>query len=896
MGLYGRGRCNFCNAFGPRGWQKMPLRNPGQLLKVRGGLWRLRRQTTHASCSELELEQANSGRADVVLNPAGAARAAVVLLEPFDRPQPVTVPSAPHIVTRRGWMTGLLTELANQTPGDRLAAAAPAGIDVLGYQLEPAIAMALHGTPRVLLADAVGLGKTIQAALVIAELRARGDLRRALVLAPAGLRDQWAAELRDRFGLDPVVADAAWLHDARANLPTTVNPWTTAPLVIASIDFIKRADALRSVDAVRWDLVVVDEAHSACADTQRRTAVHQIGRRARRVLLLTATPHSGDGRAFASLCDLGAASADESLVLFRRTRPDVGLRITRRVRLLQVRQRAAERDLHARLLAYVNRLWRESHSGRQADARADLRLAATVLLKRAFSSARSLALSLEFRLKHLADPVGAMMAQLDLPLDGDDSADDDPPMLALATTGFDDEADERRVLQSLVDLARAASARDSKIAALARLLRRVNEPCIVFTEYRDTLRAIEEALPPGTSCAVLHGALDRASRSAAVRQFTSGRARVLLATDAGGEGLNLQAGCRLVVNLELPWNPMRLEQRIGRVDRIGQQRAVHVINLVAGGSREMDVLARLVHRMDRIRESLGDVDEVLGDRNAGGRTINDEAVAAVMSGCEVDDAVSGFRSCAPDAGARPSWRPADDRIVRTHVHAETQAHVDHAIQQRALLGALDRRSKRSRSSPARTTDRAASDRAVARRRTGGARAVAPLVATVPARRLRGEWARAGTLAVYRTSVVDGTGRIVDDGVLPVFSPSAAPEPRHRCDVATMARQWLALERPSFDEAAEQATNDRATDIAGLRALEALAVLPRSRVQQLVSIGDGLMIQPGLFDRRSERAADEQRRLELEDDEAPGEPSPAAYGDAVARALPPQLRLLLMVTP
>ena len=144
------------------------------------------------------------------------------------------------------------------------------------------------------------------------------------------------------------------------------------------------------------------------------------------------------------------------------------------------------------------------------------------------------------------------------------------------------------------------------------MLRRVGEPAIVFTEYRDTLLRIASTIAPLTPIALLHGGLTREDRRAAEERFTSGTAQVLLATDAAGEGLNLQARCRLVVNCELPWSPMRLEQRAGRVDRIGQGRPVHVIHLLARDTAETEILARLVRRLARVRASLGHVGDVVG--------------------------------------------------------------------------------------------------------------------------------------------------------------------------------------------------------------------------------------------------------------------------------------------
>jgi superfamily II DNA or RNA helicase len=176
-----------------------------------------------------------------------------------------------------------------------------------------------------------------------------------------------------------------------------------------------------------------------------------------------------------------------------------------------------------------------------------------------------------------------------------DASTDEEPDVELSAPGLDDRNEERRWLDRILQLARLAEVAESKLAAISRLLRRAAEPAIVFTEYRDTLArmalALQELAP-----ATLHGGLTPLERRESLRRFTSGGARLLLATDAASEGLNLHQRCRLVINLELPWTPLRLEQRIGRVERIGQSRRVHAIHLVAAGTAEESYEARLKAR------------------------------------------------------------------------------------------------------------------------------------------------------------------------------------------------------------------------------------------------------------------------------------------------------------
>jgi hypothetical protein len=239
-------------------------------------------------------------------------------------------------------------------------------------------------------------------------------------------------------------------------------------------------------------------------------------------------------------------------------------------------------------------------------AAADRELLLTVLRKRALSSPESLRQSIERRLALLSETPSADGAQLWLPLKddaGEGDSDDLPPMLRQPVLVDADR--ERQLLRTARDAAAAAEPGETKLAALRRLLRRLErrgEAVIVFTEYRDTLAHIQGRLQmPAT---VLHGGLSRTERCQAVDAFATGVSRLLLATDAAGGGLNLHHRCRVVIHFELPWNPARLEQRIGRVDRIGQRRTVHTYYLIAGESPEADMLARLRARIDRAQQDI----------------------------------------------------------------------------------------------------------------------------------------------------------------------------------------------------------------------------------------------------------------------------------------------------
>jgi superfamily II DNA or RNA helicase len=604
-----------------------------QRVCVRGARWRIVDIRTYQGCQLVTLAGTS---------PHGVVQRQV--LAPFDDIDIIAPNKRPRFARAGAWWRACRTLLADDAPPGSLRSVAHARIDIMPHQLEPALAIVRGLGSRVLIADEVGLGKTIQAGIIVSELRTRRVADRVLVIAPAGLRDQWVHELSIRFGLEAHLADAPALRRLSATLPLGVNPWTTRRIAVTSIDYVKRPEVLPTLLASPWDVLIVDEAHGAAGDSDRQAAVAAIAARTAYVVLLTATPHSGDARSFASLCRFGAAGDD--LVVFRRRRADVRSGAVRKIHTLQVRPSAQELQLHARLERYVAAVRAE---------RDGAWLAASVLHKRALSSAWSLARSVERRLNALADSDRASSKQPGLPFgdaDGEFTAADDEPGWP-AGVGLSDVSRESRLLRSLLAAAQSAATRESKLQALARLLSRADEPAIVFTEYRDTLRHVREVLR--VPSAVLHGGLTRAERAAAIADFVNGSHRVLLATDAGAEGLNLHHACRLVVNLELPWNPMRLEQRIGRVDRIGQRCTVHAFHLVSQGTGETRILARLKLRVARACADIGAPDPV-GD-------VEERAVARLVV-LGIPEAESPPDAIEPAPRVMPDLREEAEREAR----------------------------------------------------------------------------------------------------------------------------------------------------------------------------------------------------------------------------------------
>ena len=768
-------------------------------------------------------------------------------------------------------------------------------MDLLPHQLEPAMALVRGLGSRLLLADAVGLGKTIQAALVVAELLARGAAERVLILTPAGLRDQWASELAERFDLRATVVDFRAVRRDVATLPVGVNPWSTSPMAIASIDYVKRPEVLRAVMSCRWDVIVVDEAHGMAGDSERHSAVAALAARAAYVLLLTATPHSGDRRAFVSLGNIG--SHGDRLLVFRRTRQAVQLGAGRKVHRLAVGPSGAEVRMHALLAAFTRAVGRE-----RAEGNRDVWLALSVLHKRALSSAYSLAQSVARRLSALASTEEGHLGQIALPL-GDPRGElnpiDAPPEWSDAMA-LGDIGRERELLGALATAARAATARETKISALIRILDRVGEPAIVFTEYRDTLVHLKEGL--ARPVALLHGGLTREERAEALDDFTSGRRSVLLATDAAGEGLNLHHSCRTVINLELPWNPMRLEQRIGRVDRIGQQRTVHAFHLIARGTGEARILDRLRARIARAQEDIGSPDP-LGDV--------ERAIARLV----IDSAEEG-RSKDPRHDRTESQPGREDPKDPRHDRTESQRRQEDPQEPRhdhsgclpgqedpeerpdsnggtpigagPLAAGLEREAAAEsvRLAAARAVHTAQDDEAGAVVETDG-----PWVAVTRNRSTRAKFG-SRLLLLLRATLDDPYGRSIESRVVAI-AVSLKHLPLRRRD-----RSWIAgvLQSTGDDvttlvDAASEAWHEDALRIN--RAFVA-ARLERERAIAAALAGETpAALQPGLFDRRADHARIAALAARSEAEHEAAERIGAAERAAAISAQPAKLLLVLV---
>ena len=575
------------------------------------------------------------------------------------------------------------------TSADQRALQAPfrSGIVIEDYQLEPVVRAIRTPRTTLLIADDVGLGKTIEAGLVVQELLLRHRARTALVVCPAALQLQWRDEMRDKFGLEFRIVDRELLGRLRRARGVGANPFAHFPRLIVSIDWLKAELGMRLLREAlpphpgiprRYDVLIVDEVHN-CApaggggrwarDTLRTQAIRALSPHCEHRLFLSATPHNGYDNSFAALLELldphrfarGIRPTQEAVreVTVRRLKQDLldengDPRFPRReVIMLEVEHPETERAVHADLVAYgaarTQRLKGDALAGSASD------FIVALLKKRLFSSPAAFLRTLEVHRetlhrerKRVSRPTPAVLEDLfdevDLSLE-QESADDgvgiagrEALAAAASTESTKPSAHEIQLLDRMVDWAQDAAR--SEDARTTRLLDWVcqqvrpgshftDERVIVFTEYRATQRYLQERLAArgisGPRVALLDGTTAEDDRERIKSQWQEPPhdfpVRVLLATDAASEGISLQRYCNLLVHAEIPWNPNRMEQRNGRIDRHGQTASkVLVHHLVSAGwenegrgslEGDIDFLARVVRKVEQIRLDLGSAGPVI---------------------------------------------------------------------------------------------------------------------------------------------------------------------------------------------------------------------------------------------------------------------------------------------
>ena len=571
--------------------------------------------------------------------------------------------------------------IADALGRDSLVAPLEGTLIPLPHQIE-ALTRAMSGDRvRYLLADEVGLGKTIEAGLILRELKVRGFVRRVLVVAPAGLVSQWVSEMRTHFSesFQLVIPSnfAAWRQVAA--IDQDKNLWRLHDQVVCPMDSVKPLDGRRGwtreqvslfnrerfedLVSAGWDLIIIDEAHRLGGSTDQ-VARYRLGEglanAAPYLLLLSATPHQGKTDAFRRLVNLLETDAlpDDASVRRENVAPyvirtekrraidsdDNPLFKPRRTQIAAVRwdvTRHEQRALYEAVTEYV----RNGYNQAVREKKTAIGFLMILMQRLVTSSTAAIRIALERRLDVLELPDG----QLSLfPEEvGDDwvNLDGQDQMETILRSRLKGLKNERAEVELLLSVARRCEARgpDAKTEALLdwiqRLQREEGDPTLkvlVFTEFVPTQAMISEFLSArGFSVACLNGSMDLEERSEVQRAFAK-EAQVLISTDAGGEGLNLQF-CHVVANYDLPWNPMKLEQRIGRVDRIGQTHIVRALNFALEDTVEARVREVLEEKLQRILEEFG-VDKLADvlDSEEGGVEFDDIFVRAVLSPDEAE--------------------------------------------------------------------------------------------------------------------------------------------------------------------------------------------------------------------------------------------------------------------
>ncbi len=502
---------------------------------------------------------------------------------------------------------------------------------------------------RFLLADDPGAGKTIMAGMLLRELRVRGSADRILILVPPMVLTQWQDELQQKFGESFRI-----ITRASVGANTSTNPFLEAPRCLTSLYWAARPEVKAWVTQAPWDLVIVDEAHKMAAYTRgqklrkvERTQIYRLGEtllaEVPQCLLLTATPHKGDPENFRHLMQLVDpdvfAEVDPHEVMRERANPYIIRRLKesmvnfdgtplfppRTTKTLPFDLTPMELALYDAVTEYVRDHFNQAVQKKNGGAA----FAMMLLQRRLSSSIEAITLSLVRRTERLqalwqktTEEQQALQREwAALPADPDFSeAEEDEEaweeQVAGAVLAVDAEAlqEEIAVLQNLVGMAERVAHQgvERKYQELETTLfgeqglLQQGEKMLIFTESRDTLRYLTRRLSarlgPG-NVATIVGDYDREERARQVEHFRDS-APVMVATDAGGESINLQF-CNQMINYDIPWNPNRLEQRMGRIHRIGQTHEVFIFNLVAINTREGDVMQHLLQKMEQMQTDLG---------------------------------------------------------------------------------------------------------------------------------------------------------------------------------------------------------------------------------------------------------------------------------------------------
>lgn len=527
----------------------------------------------------------------------------------------------------------------------------------LPHQIEAVYSRMLQSPQvRYLLADDPGAGKTIMSGMLIRELMARQAAERVLILVPPLVLKQWQEELKDKFGEEFTIVNRSLLNSS-----SEVNPFESHDKIISSLYWAAREEIKSYIMKANFDLVIVDEAHKMAAYTHgvkkrkiSRTKIYQLGeallRHTEHCLLLTATPHKGDKENFRHLMSLvdhdifsrlntgDSINEKSNPFVIRRLKETMKnfdgtpLFPKRTTKTIAFDLSYEEQQLYEEVTAYA----REHFNRAKQNNKPNVAFAMMILQRRLSSSIDAIYLSLKRRKEKLEELLESELSTVKTvePFEYEELSIDEQEEVEALIEGETDVIDieelrvEIAILNDLVQKAERLVYQDVEVkyAELENTLfgedglLSKGEKILIFTESKDTLYYLERKLLNHVAeITKIVGNFSMDQRREQVEKFRND-VQIMLATDAGGESINLQF-CNQMINYDIPWNPNRLEQRMGRIHRIGQKNEVFIFNLVASNTREGDVLIRLLTKMDQMREDLGQdqvydfIGEVLEENN-----------------------------------------------------------------------------------------------------------------------------------------------------------------------------------------------------------------------------------------------------------------------------------------
>ena len=661
---------------------QLPSLEEGQIVSLRQKTW------TVTSVSRSKTLSGGSIHKVTVecLSDIGLGRVIDVIWEREVEPQIIEAAHIPRVTGLdspsrfQAYLDAIRWSSSSLAEGNILQAPFRGGVQLEEYQLVPLMRALVMPRVTLLIADDVGLGKTIEAGLVAQELIHTHRAQRILIVCPAHLKSKWADEMADKFGLEFRVIDRDAVLDMRREFGPTVNPWASYPRLITSIDYMKTEHPRRLFEELLakeqrgkglkpWDLLILDEAHNAAPagrgqyvrDSDRTALLRAVADHFEHKLFLTATPHNGYRESFTGLLELldnlrfsrGTELDRDQLktVTIRRLKdeirlPDGSRRFPPRVVLpksselqpeLYVDLSESEQEIFNLLRDYTQSRLQNVDKRKEHPTQFVL----TLLKKRALSSPMALRETLVTHMETagIREELGvgdSLFRTLEEKEQDDWSDDDDKEDHLTATTEAASHlcapltAQEKSWLSQMFTLADTLRKRpDSKAQALINWLNANlrtggnwnQERLIIFTEYRHTLEYLRDILTQeGMADALLtiYGGMPDRERDEINKAFNApvgeNSVRILLATDAASEGADFQKHCRNLVHYEIPWNPIRLEQRNGRIDRHGQEAdEVRIHHFVYRNQEDSEFLKRIVDKVETIRADLGSVGAIIAD-------------------------------------------------------------------------------------------------------------------------------------------------------------------------------------------------------------------------------------------------------------------------------------------